>query len=95
VVTTASSRSVPFERGHLISGRRQLNSVRAVDGADQRAELFAKDPVQRGSSGKDRGHVNPELRQLGRHLATDEPRAHHDRAPVRLLDRVALGRRQA
>jgi len=67
-----------------------------VDGADQRADLSAQDPVQRGPAGKDRSHPNPSCRQRGRHLATDEPHADHDRAPARrrlLLDRVALGHR--
>jgi hypothetical protein len=85
----------PFERGHLLSGE-QLDPVRLVDGGDQRADLSAHHPLQRGLAGEDRGHLNAELRQRGRHLATDEPHADHDRAPTRhrlLLDRVALGRR--
>jgi hypothetical protein len=84
-----------FERGHLLSGQ-QLDPVRPVDGGDQRADLSAHHPLQRGLAGEDRGHLNAELRQRGRHLATDEPHADHDRALTRhrlLLDRVALGRR--
>ena len=41
----------PLERGHLVSGQ-QLDPVRAVDGADQCADLAAQDLFQRDSSGK-------------------------------------------
>ena len=82
-----------FEGGDLVSGQ-QLDALRAVDGADQRADLAAQHPLQRGLAREDRGHLDPELGQRGRYLAADEPHAHDDRAPARhrlRLDRVALG----
>jgi len=67
-----------------------------VNPADQCAELLAEDPLQRVAAGKDGGDLHPELGQGGRHLAADEPHAHHHRTPSRhglVLDRVALGHR--
>src|SRR3984893_16446274 len=39
---------VPFERSNLISSQ-QFDTVRAVYGADHRAELLAQDPLKGGS----------------------------------------------
>ena len=85
----------PLEGGDLVSAQ-QLDAVRAVERADHRADLLAQNPFEGHALGKDRGHPNPELRQGGRHLAADEPHAHHHRVPIRhglALDRVALGHR--
>ena len=52
--------------------------------------------LQRGPAREDRGHLDAELSQRGRHLAADESHADDDRAPASrrlLLDRVALGHR--
>ena len=85
----------PFEAGDLVSGQ-QLDAVRAVDGANQGADLAAQDRLQRGPAREDRGHPDAQLGQRGRHLAADEPHANDDRAPARRrlsLDRIALGHR--
>ena len=83
----------PFEGGDLVPGP-QLDPLRAVDGADPRADLPAQHPLERGPAREDRGHLDAELGQRGRYLAADEPHADDDRAPARHrlpLDRVALG----
>jgi hypothetical protein len=85
----------PLERGNLRSGE-QPDALGAVNPADQGAELLAEDPLQRVPARKDRGDLDPELGQGGRHLAADEPHAHHHRTPSRhglMPDRVALGHR--
>ena len=94
-VTTASMRSVPSKAVTCFAGP-QFDAVRAVERADQRADLAAQDRLERDLAREDGGHMDSELGQRGRHLAADEPRAHHDRAPPRHrlpLDRVALGHR--
>jgi hypothetical protein len=84
-----------LEGGDLVCGQ-QLDAVRAVKGADQRAYLAAEDRLQRGPAREDRGNPHSELPQRGRYLAADESHAHDDRAPARHrlpLDRVAFGHR--
>ena len=84
-----------LERGDLLPGQ-QLDAVRAVVGADHRANLLAQDPLKRNLARKDGGHVHPELGQRGCYLAADEAHAHDDRAPAwpgLALDRVAVGNR--
>src|ERR1700730_5839942 len=86
---------VSFERDNLISCQ-QFDPVRAVDGADQCADLLAQDRLEGDSPGKDGGHVDPELGQGRRHLATDEAHAHYHRVPARhrfALDLVAVSHR--
>ena len=73
----------PLERGDLRAGE-QPDALGAVDPADQCAELLAEDPFQRVLAGKDCGDLQlRELGQGGRHLAADEPHAHHQRTPSR------------
>ena len=90
-VTAVCNRSLPFKRHDLILGA-DFDAVRAVDRRDRCADLGAEYPSS-GTFRKDRGHPNPELRQRGRDLATDETHAYDHRAPIRNglpLDRVAL-----
>ena len=84
-----------LERGDLISGAAARPRSR---GGSRRTAAPSSSPRtrSRGPPGKDRGHPNPELRQGGRHLATDEPHPDDYRVPIRgglALDRVALGDR--
>src|SRR5262249_42065330 len=84
-----------LEGGDPASGQ-QLDAVRAVDGAHQRADLATQHRLQRRPARKDRGHPDSELGQRGRYLGPDESHADDDRVPARqgfLLDRVAFGHR--
>ena len=94
-VTAACTELGSLERGDPLAGQ-QLDAVRAVEGADHRADLGAEDPLQRDLLRKDRRHLHAELGQGGRHLAADEAHADDNRAaslPGGALDRVAVGHR--
>ena len=76
---------VSFKPSDLILAA-QLDAVLAVDRAERCADLVAQHPFERRLLGKYGGHPNPELRQGGGHLATDEPHPHdHSVADSRLL----------
>src|SRR4030095_15219728 len=78
--TAASSRSVPSHAATRPAASRAAPCAASLP-ADQGAERLAEDPLQRVPAGKDRGDLHPELGQGGRHLAADEPHAHHHRTP--------------
>ena len=79
-VTKASTRSAPSKAVTWSPGP-QLDPLRAVDGADLRADLPTQHRLERCLAREDRGHLDPELGQRRRYLAADEPHAHDDRVP--------------